>query len=159
MVERMVGPDRTSASALAREVGVGQSTLSRWHREAHMGKGRGKKGKKDSKSPRIWSAEDKLRVVQESLGLSEEDLGAYLRREGLHEAQLREWRQAVLGALRGLKKGPKKSPEAKKVRELERELYRKDKALAEVTALLALKKKVQELWGDEDESTAERNGR
>jgi cell fate (sporulation/competence/biofilm development) regulator YlbF (YheA/YmcA/DUF963 family) len=58
-----------------------------------------------------------------------------------------------------LKKGAKKSPESKKVRELERELYRKDKALAEVTALLALKKKVQELWGDEDGSTTERNGK
>jgi transposase-like protein len=155
----MVGPNGTSATALSREVGVSQSTLSRWNREALMGKGRGKKGKKDSKSPRTWTAEDKLRVVQESLGLSEEDLGAFLRREGLHEAQLREWRQAVLGALRGLKKGAKKSPESKKVRELERELYRKDKALAEVTALLALKKKVQELWGDEDGSTTERNGK
>ena len=100
MVERMVGADRTSASALSREVGVGQSTLSRWNREARMGKGReerGKKGKKAPRSPRTWSAEEKLRVVQESLALSEEDLGAYLRREGLHEAQLREWRQAFDG--------------------------------------------------------------
>jgi len=34
-----------------------------------------------------------------------------------------------------------KNPDAKKVRELERDLDRKNKALAEVTALLALQKK------------------
>jgi len=46
-----------------------------------------------------------------------------------------------------------KNPDAKKVRELERDLDRKNKALAEVTALLALQKKVQAIWGDGDEST------
>jgi hypothetical protein len=46
-----------------------------------------------------------------------------------------------------------KNPDAKKVRELERDLDRKNKALAEVTALLALQKKVQAIWGDGDENT------
>jgi len=41
---------------------------------------------------------------------------------------------------------------------LEKELRRKDKALAETAALLVLKKKVREIWGDEDNSTARRNG-
>jgi hypothetical protein len=52
-----------------------------------------------------------------------------------------------------------KSPEAKKIQELERELKRKDKALAEVTALLALKKKLDALLGDEDDDTRPRNAR
>ena len=97
----------------------------------------------------------------EAAALSEEDLGAFLRSNGLHEAQLEEWRQkiedAALGALGKPKKG-RKSPETKRVRELERELHRKDKALAEVTALLALKKKLEILFGEgEDDSTAPRN--
>ena len=41
--------------------------------------------------------------------------------------------------------------DAKKIRALEKELQRKDKALAETAALLVLKKKVQEIWGDEDD--------
>ena len=38
-------------------------------------------------------------------------------------------------------KRSEKTPEARKIRELERDLHRKDKALAEVSALLILKKK------------------
>lgn len=49
-------------------------------------------------------------------------------------------------------------PEAKRIEELEREVRRKDRALAEVTALLALKKKVEMLWGDGDESTRTKSG-
>ena len=48
----------------------------------------------------------------------------------------------------------KKADEIRKLRkknkELERELRRKDKALAEMSALVVLKKKVVALWGDEE---------
>jgi hypothetical protein len=43
------------------------------------------------------------------------------------------------------------------VQELERELRRKDKALAEAAALLVLQKKVREIWGDADASTPPRS--
>ena len=47
-----------------------------------------------------------------------------------------------------------KSEDKKKIKELERELRRKDKALAEATALLILKKKAELIWGvvEDDES-------
>ncbi len=53
----------------------------------------------------------------------------------------------------------KASVEAKRVRELERELRRKEKALAETAALLVLKKKAAAIWGDEDDSTVWKNGK
>ena len=56
-------------------------------------------------------------------------------------------RSVVNEALEAKRKAPAKSVEAKKVRQLERELARKDKALAEAAALLVLKKKVQAIWG------------
>lgn len=37
----------------------------------------------------------------------------------------------------------------KRIRELERELHRKDQALAEAAALLILRKKLNALWGDD----------
>jgi hypothetical protein len=49
------------------------------------------------------------------------------------------------------------SAEAKRVKELERELRRKEKALAEAAALLVLRKKANALWGDEDASTESKN--
>ena len=114
-------------------------------------------------SHRGRTAEDKLRIVLEASALSDEELGAFLRREGIHEAQLEEWRIKAMDAATGALKAPhakksERTPEARKIKELEREIHRKDKALAEVTALLALKKKIQEIWGDEDDDTGTRRG-
>jgi len=179
MVERMTGANPISATALAREVGVSQPTLSRWLRQARsldgMRKHKNNGGKPQArktqvqcspKSPRSWSAEEKLRLVMVAASLSEDELGEFLRREGIHEAQLERWREAVTqGALDQLKATSKKrpargTPEAKRIKALEKELDRKDKALAEVTALLALKKKLEAIFGgDEDESTAARSGK
>ena len=160
MVQRMAGPEGITATALSKEVGVSQSTLSRWLRLAStvavMG-GESNKYEREAKSPRHWTAEEKLRVVTEAARLSDTELGAFLRKEGLHDAQLDDWRALATQALTGPKKRAKKSPEARRVKELEKELLRKDRALAEVAALLALKKKAQAIWGGEDDDTPTRN--
>jgi len=49
------------------------------------------------------------------------------------------------------KPGP--SVETQRIQALERELRRKDAALAETAALLVLKKKVRAIWGDADDTT------
>jgi len=162
MVQRLTGPRAMSASALAAEVGIHQPTLSRWLRAAggtvgEMSKKPTPKSSEVTKPRRAedWSAEERLRVVLEAASLSDEQLGAFLRREGLHEATLREWRGAALEALGT----PKVSrTDTRRVRELERQLRRKDKALAEAAALLMLQKKVQAIWGDEDDDTEPRSG-
>jgi hypothetical protein len=93
----------------------------------------------------------------------EPELGEFLRRKGVHEAQLVEWRtqvtQGAIAALQGPSRRDRKAAnlEARRVRDLERELARKEKALAEAAALLILKKKAQEIWGDEDDGTDPRN--
>jgi transposase len=81
----------------------------------------------------------------------------------LHAAQLNEWIDIVsTAALAGLApqshSKAKKSPQEEKIQELEKELNRKDKALAEVTAILALKKRIREIWGDGDDDTGTRSG-
>jgi transposase-like protein len=112
------------------------------------------------KRPQDWTPGEKIAAVAEAAGLSDEELGAFLRRKGLHQAQLDAWRTAVVEALTSKpQRPPKSSPEKRRVRELEKELRRKDKALAETAALLVLKKKAQSIWGDEDESTSPRSGR
>jgi hypothetical protein len=71
----------------------------------------------------------------------------------LHEETLEAWREAALEALRPATRGMKAASDGKKIKELERELARKDKALAEAGALLLLKKKAQAIWGAEDDDT------
>lgn len=160
MVERMVGPEAVSANALALEVGVSQNSLSRWLREARSLQGMSDKPKGSKRSKKKWSGAEKLRIVMEASALTGSELGALLRREGVHEAELQEWRAAAEAALQEASRGKAKpSNEVKRIKELERELDRKEKALAEAAALLVLKKKVQEIWGDEDDTTDGRSGR
>ena len=164
MIQRMTGPQAITARALSREVGIGRSTLGRWRDEARRLSGMGRQENTSSpspgpKGPRSWSAEEKYRIVIEAAAVTETELGEFLRTKGLHAAQLEEWRRAAAeGAKAALGSGgkprtPADKTDKKRIRELEREVHRKDKALAEATALLVLKKKLDLLLGDEDEST------
>ena len=162
LVQRLVGPQAMSATALAHEVGVSQASLSRWLRAARS-VGDMPPSHPPEQPKRQWTGAEKLRVLTAAAGLTDSDLGAFLRREGLHEAQLAAWRAAAetaLGAPVGPRPGgPGGSPEARRIRELERELRRKEQALAETAALLVLKKKVRAIWGDEADATDPKNAR
>lgn len=165
MVERLTGPHALSASALAVETGVAQSTLSKWlKRAATVPSEMSRRNKKrepaaSQKRPQDWTAEKKLALVLEAEGVPEAELGAFLRRKGVHEAQLAEWRAAATAALQPRSRRERKvvNIEQRRIRDLEREVARKDKALAEAAALLVLKKKAQAIWGDEDDDTDPRN--
>lgn len=156
MVRQMTGPNAKSATALAEEVKIPQPTLSRWLREAATVLEVSKKNR--PKAPSRWTAAEKLRVVAAAQGLAGEDLGALLRREGLHSGQLDEWRQAAELALDPRAAAKAEAERAKLVKELRHELARKDRALAEATARLVLRKKLAALWGDEDDDTEPTSG-
>lgn len=162
-VRRMAGPDGISASALAKDIGVPQPTLSRWLRAASNVETMTDKPSKKDKTPRRkrWTPEEKLRVLGQASQLGDDELGAFLRAEGIHEATLRQWQETATAALASPTKtrGGKKSPEAKRVGELERDLRRKEKALAEMAALITLQKKVRAIWGDEGDGTDPRSER
>jgi transposase len=168
MVQRMMGPQAKSAYALSVELGLSQPTLSRWLRAARsnlgpMSKVPSSPPPPSSPKPRRtedWSPVERLRVLNEASNVADAELGAFLRREGLHEATLREWREAALEGLspqRTSRAKQKLGSEGKRVKELEKELRRKDRALAEAAALLILQKKVQALWGDGDDDTEPRS--
>ena len=148
MIEKMSRPDAKSATALAEEVGVPQGTLSRWLRECSrfgtMGEGMGNK-----KRPQNWTAEEKLEAVIAYDGMDESERGLYLRGHGLYSVDIERWREEILRALS--KKSKKGDPKDKRIKDLEGELRRKEKALAEAAALLVLKKKALEIWGDDEE--------
>jgi transposase len=158
MIQRMVGRGKVSASALSKEVGVAQPTLSLWLKAA----GRVSAVSDDDKPapkvrrPEDWTPQEKLAAVMEAARLSGTELGAWLRREGLTEEHLRQWRETVEERASAIfePREPRVSAESRRrVLELERELKRKDKALAETAALLVLQGKVQALWAAEDAPT------
>jgi transposase len=164
MVRKMTCPDGISASALAREVGIPQQSLSRWLRDANVVDESAISTEYErtmpKKRPQDKSAEEKLKIVIEAEAVAEDQLGAFLRRNGIHEAQLREWRNMMLSGLqKPARPSSKTLEETRRIHKLEKELLRKDKALAEAAAILILQKKVQSIWGGEDEPTDKRNGR
>lgn len=160
MIQRLVGPGAVSQCELAKRTGVSQQTLSAWLAEAAKGAAMKQKRKAARASsgpgrPEDRSADDRFRILMDAGRSNPEELGALLRREGIHEATLEEWRAAALEALAPQPKSPNRSKEAKHLQQLERELRRKDKALAEAAALLMLQKKVQALWAVADDDTEE----
>jgi transposase len=162
LVQRMLMPGGPSANALGREVGIGQPTLSRWLREATTLGSVTKRRKRTAvppdrilapKRPEDRSADEKLRLVLEASALPQAELGEFLRRNGVHEADLAAWREAARSALGASPSSQARPGDARRVRELEKELRRKDRALAETAALLVLQKKVRAIWGDGDDDT------
>lgn len=161
-----IGKPGQSVANLATELEVDPSLLSRWRKEAGirspMPKQKTGPTMEPARRPQDWTSEQKLAVVLDAQGLAEEQLGGFLRQRGLHLATLGDWRATVLrGAKAELSGRSDKQPDAsaKRIRELERELARKDKALAETAALLVLQKKFRALMEAEDDDTEPRSGR
>lgn len=146
MIARMTGPRAMTATALAQEVGIAQPTLSRWLRDAGtVGEMSDSHARKPSKprSARDLTVEDRVRILAQAADTTPEELGALLRSYGLTTSDLDAWREA-LGSVGTRPRKPRKSDaevaEARRVRGLERELARKEKALAEAAAIIVLQK-------------------
>ncbi len=158
MVERMTGPGKVSAGALSKEVGVPQPTLSLWLRAAGTVSpvNDDETTKPRARRPEDWTPQEKLAAVVEAAGVSDANLGAWLRRRGLTEEHIRQWRDTALSGFGG-QPSRSGSGDRRRVKELERELQRKDKALAETAALLVLQGKMEALWAGEDAPTRQTN--
>ena len=149
----MMPPNAMSVAQVSRETGVSEQTLYNWrNRFRHEGIA----VPADPKNPENWNGENKLAVVIETAALNEEELAEYCRKKGLYVEQVVRWREAAVagaGAEAPLTAAERRSyaQERKKTRKLEKELKRKDKALAETAALLVLQKKVRAIWGDNED--------
>lgn len=143
MIQRLTGKDALSASQLARETGVRQQNLSRWLEEARslLWVAAAKP------SRRQWSLEQKARILAEASKLTGEQLSAYLERQGVKLVDFERWRLALE------QDGGDSAATTKLIRKLERELARKEKALAEAAALLVLKKTVESTHPGEADDT------
>lgn len=137
-------------ASIAEELGMPTPTLKSWLRASVKSDSNMKKNHFGPKSKKR-SLEEKFKIVLEAAGLKEAELGEYLRRQGLHSVELEQWQKELSEQLRGPSKAERS--EDNKLRfaniRLEKEVHRKDKALAEASALLILKKKASILWGTE----------
>lgn len=142
---RLLPPNNARVADIVRETGVPKDTLYEWRTRY-----RNKQGMLPSsgKSTNQYSADDKLAVIIETASFNEAELGEYCRRKGIYPVQIANWKASMV---QGLISEPSKADreqnqkQARTIQTLEKDLSRKEKALAEVVALLVLQKKFQAL--------------
>ena len=151
-VEQMGPPHHRPIKALAKATGITEVTLRTWRREAIEA---GQLLRRDPRQSDRWSGLDKFRIVLETSPMNATELSEYARQHGVLPEQIARWREACEKANAPVTGAPAKTAVDAASRErvvaLERELRRKDAALAETAALLVLQKKAHAIWGtDED---------
>ena len=153
-LHKMMPPSNIPIAQLSIEMGIGESTLYNWRKQA-IDKGYVVPG--DGKNAEQWSSANKFSVVLETASLNQAELAEYCRNKGLYAEQVSAWRSACMDANANVKEQEKAfiieaKKDKKQIHQLEKELRRKDKALAETAALLVLRKKANAIWGEaEDE--------
>ncbi len=150
----MLPPSKMAIRQVSREEGISEATLHKWRAEA---RGEGQLLPDADAGPEGWSSRDKFAAVLETAALNEADLGEYCRSRGLYPAQIAAWRAACEQAndrdrSSTARIGQATREETKRVRDLERDLARKEKALAETAALLVLRKRARAIWGDDEDA-------
>jgi len=151
VIARMMPPNNERIVDIARETNIPKDTLYTWHSKLCKKGGNAAKTQGNTEP----SSEEKFAIVLETAAMNEHELSAYCRKKGLYPEQVRAWKKQCQQAnAAGNSQADRKELQEKdkQIKGLEKELKQKEKALAETAALLALKKKLHQLWGDpEDE--------
>lgn len=150
VLKKMLPPNNKTIKELAQEEGISEVTLYNWRKAARV---EGRLMPDGDRTPAGWSAADKFAAVVETAALNEADLSSYCRQKGLYPEQIRQWREACEQAndwdrTQNQRLKETRKADERRIKELERELRQKEKALAETAALLVLRKKAQAIWGE-----------
>lgn len=154
IVKQMLPPENKKVIQISKETGIAEQTLYKWKRQA---KAKGIVITDNDVKAENWSTQDKFMIVVETAALNKTELSEYCRKKGLYTEQVESWRDACMQANGGVAEESLKLTKANKekdkaIKKLEKELNRKEAALAETAALIVLRKKAQAIWGDpEDE--------
>lgn len=153
IIQRMMPPHSESVSSISNETGIPEVTLYKWKKQA---RDKGIPVPNSQVQTERWSTQDKFLIVVETATMTEIELSEYCRSKGLYVEEVQAWKDACLQANGGIAKQATRLQKElrekdKEIKQLNKELHRKESALAETAALLVLRKKVQAIWGDEED--------
>jgi transposase len=152
VLAKVMAPNAPSVVELAKEFNIPYTTIYSWKTAVLKKKNVTPLNK--PQRPNDKSPEAKLQAVMATMGMTEQEQGVYCRTHGIYSNHLDTWKQQMLAGLGAINTNERKAENlhaSKEIKKLKRDLDRKEKALAEVSALLILKKKADLLWGgDED---------
>jgi len=152
VLRKMLPPLNKTIKEIAEEEGISEATLYNWRKAARA---EGRLLPNGDATPAGWRSADKFAAVLETAAMNEVELSEYCRQRGLYPEQVKGWRSACEQANdwdcnQNKKLTELRKRDEKRIRELERDLKKKEKALAETAALLVLSKKLEAIWGDEE---------
>ncbi len=143
---KLLPPQSASVDEVAREVGVGAQTLQRWLGDALSRPAR----------ERAWTAPARLEAVITTASMDEAARSAWCREHGVYPQQLAQWHNSATEALaepEEARASPQQTrQDRRRIKELEREVHRKDRALAETAALLVLSRKLEAVFNNKGEA-------
>ena len=146
-VARLLPPESASVQTVSQELSISVATLERWRADALSRPAR----------ERAWTARARFEAVLATAAMDEASKSAWCREQGVYPQELEQWRSAATQALADPEDASRENQREKKadrrrIKELERDLRRKEKALAEAAALLVLSKKLEAIFPkDRDE--------
>ena len=153
ILNKLLSPNLISIAKLARDEHIAEQTLYNWR---HQAKRQGKAVPTNDKTQEL-SPETKLTIIIDTARLNETELAEYCRTKGLYPEQIAQWKTQTLTGFSTSEQQTnlnrkQQQADQKQIKQLKQEIKRKDKALAEAAAILILRKKLNALWGeDEDE--------
>ena len=148
---KVLPPNNRPVHEVSKESGIGVQTIYKW---LNMVKDRTLTvGAVEETTPIFKTDLEKFTLVLESKSLADDQLGEWLRRNGLRTEYLNTWEQELAGKMNAQEQKYKEETKnlRKELRKTQRELQKKEKALAEMAALYTLKKKAEEIWGANEE--------
>ena len=154
VLKKMLPPNNRSIREIAEEEGISEATLYNWRKAARA---EGRLLPEGDQTPEGWTAADKFGAVVETAALNEAELSAWCRERGLYPERIRQWRRACEQAndwdrQQAERLRAERKADRERLKALERELKKKEKALAETAALLVLSKKAEAIWGEGEDA-------
>ena len=147
VLRKLLPPLSKTVGEVAAEYGISTATIYGWKAKLNDGTLQVDEGAQGARHRQL---SEKFSLLLESRGLAENELGSWLRDNGLHTEHLSVWEQEVREAMtKGEQQAREELREAKKkIKQQQKELQRKDKALAELAAIVTLQKKTELLFRD-----------
>ena len=145
IISETEAPLNKTVVQIAQVTGIKTTTLYTWKRKYIN-------NHSNSKIKERYNKEQRFHFIVEAVSLNEHELGEYCRKKGIHPDELTKWKKEFLSPeTKSESLKDDLQAERKKSKKLEKQLRRKEKALAEAAALLVLEKKLQAIWEDNEE--------
>jgi transposase-like protein len=149
VLRRILPPNNEKVRSVSHEFGISSSTITTWLYKA----------RKNNSIPinksvdKRYSLKDKYQILMKISSLNDKETGIYLRELGLHSQHLNVWNQELKDYMENKKPQEDESTSKlkKKIKSLEKEIQIKDKTLADMVTLIALKKKLDDYIDQREE--------